>query len=79
MVAVVPPVERWMRVEDCEPAHQQEREAGDVDPVREPHRDRLPVDDLTLASVFAWLVHPPGPVVPDGMLAHRDTARRRWV
>ena len=52
------PVERRMRVEDVEPAHQQDRQRDDVDPVHDAHRQRVAVVEVAAGdatvSAAAW-------------------------
>ena len=40
-------VERGMRVEDLQPAHEQHGQRDDVDPVHDAHRQRMPVVEVT--------------------------------
>ncbi len=45
-IAVMAPIKLRMHVEHRKPAHQQEREAEQVDPVREAHHERMAIDDF---------------------------------
>src|SRR5262249_11121506 len=47
-----PEIERRMSVEDLETAHQQHEEDQRIDPVRDPPRARMAIDDLAFAHGF---------------------------
>src|SRR5258708_4778330 len=41
-IGAIPDIERRMGVEDLQPAHQEEREADDIDPMRDAHQPGMP-------------------------------------
>jgi len=51
-IAVIAPIERRVNVEEREPAHQEQRETEEIDPVRQPHDDCVPVHDFALCRNF---------------------------
>src|SRR5262249_41544141 len=63
-----PEIERRMSVEDLETAHQEHEEDQRIDPVRDPHRARMAIDDLAIAHGFLLPPHyqpgEPGRVAP---------------
>src|SRR5262249_23782647 len=54
-----PEIERRMSVEDLETAHQEHEEDQRIDPVRDPHRARMTIDDLACNHRNALHLPPP--------------------
>ena len=50
VIGLASPVQRRMRIENLQAAHQQQRERDDVDPVHEPHRPCMSLIDVRLLS-----------------------------
>ena len=51
-ISVMAPIKLRVHVEHREPAHQEQREAEQIDPVREAHHERMAIDDFARAP--AW-------------------------
>ena len=68
----LPEVERGMRVEDLQPAHEQHGQRDDVDPVHDAHRQRVAVVQVARAG---WLGPPPR--VTAGLLSFMASRRSR--
>src|SRR3954470_11924993 len=47
---VIAPVERGMRVEDLQPASEQDQQAQHIDPVHDAHRQSMAIDQLGLGG-----------------------------
>ena len=60
------PVERRVRIEDLQPAHQQDRQRDDVDPVHDAHRQRVAVVEARRAERDAGLRRRSGMAPPIG-------------
>src|SRR5215468_6577701 len=75
-----PEIERRMSVEDLETAHQEHKEDQRIDPVRDPHRARMAIDDLAFAHGFLLPPHyqtgDPGPRCDPGCPGLRPPKQR---